>query len=300
MDEMKKLRNLGLAGILLFGCTEANPDYNGIDVPKEVVDGSIKEDDFGSQEDLAQKVDGGSLEDLSQNQNVDLPNVDADEDSGEDLPDFSYKDQHYQDFTYADLLKEGDMAQQPDLVQQCYNNNFSKDSDLDNLLRQNGTWTRNQIGYLEQTDRLRGLRTAYFKDRKFTDVEIKVRINVSKGDNPGLQHAGFTFRYNQKSQIGFDPFQDFGYVLEVEEMDGQNATITLVDWPRARLDKVRRPFKYDTWYEFGVLMVGNKITYSFEGKEINTIQNNAFVSGYIGFETDYGPARFDDLQICEK
>lgn len=217
------------------------------------------------------------------------------------------KDTSYQEGATTDLTEVQNDVETEDIgPSPCYQNNFNNESDLSNLVKQNGVWSLNPNGYLQQTEFMEGgWRMAYLDMGNFDNFEATIRVRMIETDIYGIdQHTGLLFRYTKTGENGYDENLDKGYILEIEKANGTNLDLTLEDVNKTRLFTVTMDGfvpgeQYNTWYELKVKAVGNKITAYFEGQEMFSLQNDLYSSGKIGFGSHATESHFDDLEVCE-
>ncbi|MBS3128602.1 DUF1080 domain-containing protein [Candidatus Woesearchaeota archaeon] len=192
-----------------------------------------------------------------------------------------------------------DVLVTPDSFSGCYSNDFNEDSDLENLVAQNGVWSRDVEGYLKQIELGGGYRMAYLNNATYSDFDATVKVRVPSGFG-GDAHTGMLFRYTRESTVGYDYDIDRGYILEIEEGDGSSFELTLEDAYNARLFYTRVDGAFDTWHNLRVRAIGSSITGYFNGVEIFTLENSLYSSGNVGFGSHASESHFDDLEICEE
>ncbi len=192
-----------------------------------------------------------------------------------------------------------DVLATPDSFSRCYSNDFNEDSDLDDLIAQNGVWSRDLGGYLQQTEVGGGYRMAHLNNATYSDFDATIKVRVPSGFG-GDAHTGMLFRYTRESTVGYDYDIDRGYILEIEEGDGSSFELTLEDAYNARLFYTRVDGEFDTWHNLRVRAIGSTITGYFNGEETFTLENSLYSSGHIGFGSHASESHFDDLEICEE
>jgi len=283
-------RTLFALPLLLTGCTGDNPQYISPDVSSQDMQISTIED-LSSEADLADTdtipaVNDGSLEDL--NSESDLVDIDAnpvvDDGSLEDL------------VSQADLTEVPDSQQSPDLIQLCYQNDFSDPKTINNFQVETGNWVINN-GILLQNAGLAGDRIASLRDYNFKDFNLTVKSRVLNDPDGYSRYEncieGIVFRH----KIGANE----GYSLEFAN---GNAGATAYDVRLRNLANNNILFTkrvagdLRNFYKYGVTAVGNKFTIIYEGNPVGEVVDNSFSEGKVGFLNNHGHYEYDDLNVC--
>ncbi|MBI2668704.1 hypothetical protein HYX14_02585 [Candidatus Woesearchaeota archaeon] len=185
----------------------------------------------------------------------------------------------------------------------CYQNNFSTEADLSDLVTQSGIWSFDPNGYLKVTPTGSSGMIAYLNTPEWADFQASIDVKLV---SPGTTHAiHFFFRYTPNG----NPPNNTGYTLWLGNWPGQcmssgecssgnSLYFNAIDYANEGLYFVPFIGEMGQWHTLGVKAYGNQITAMLDGKEEFTVTDTINTSGKFGFATVNTEGYFKNLKVC--
>jgi len=150
-----------------------------------------------------------------------------------------------------------------------------------------GKWERRN-GVLAQTVETQPWAVAILEDRKFSDVEVSVKVKPLSGKED--QTGGLIFRGKDAKNY---------YLVRSNGLEDNYRLYTMIDGKRKQIASTKvDPPKAGEWHKLRVVAKGKKIQAYIGDKLLIDHEDGTYTEGYVGLWTKADSVtEFDDLEI---
>lgn len=148
-----------------------------------------------------------------------------------------------------------------------------------------GKWER-RAGVLVQTAETRPWAVALLEDKRFSDVDVSVRVRPLSGRED--QTGGIVFRARDSRNY---------YLVRSNGLEDNVRLYTVIDGNRKQIASTRiAPPRAGTWHTLRVVARGTRIQACLDGKLLIDHEDATFAEGYVGLWTKADSVtEFDDF-----
>lgn len=157
-----------------------------------------------------------------------------------------------------------------------------------------GKWERRRSGdstVLAQTVETQPWAVAILEDKKFSDVDVSVRVKPLSGKED--QTGGLIFRAKDSKNY---------YIVRSNGLEDNYRLYTMTDGKRKQIASTKvTPPKVGEWHALRVVAQGPKIQAYLDGKLLIDHEDKTYSEGFVGLWTKADSVtEFDDLEVSGK